>query len=221
MRLPLTIAAVSCFLCGSASTRTAAAQTTPAPTRDSTWGGVTDATAVAALGAAILMPRVFYPSPEVTVGTKARWHVSVLAPVMTYAAFTLVNDQFLKDEIKSLRPGCDDSNLGGPGCETFGGPSSHAFAASAAFGHGVAVFLFDTTKWSDGRANAASAFGNIGLPLILGGITFVGRHRGGFENGGQLVAGGTLGLATGFLLGTTYALMQRPECGYSGAMLCW
>ena len=29
------------------------------------------------------MPRVFYADPEVTVGWKARWHVSVLAPIVT------------------------------------------------------------------------------------------------------------------------------------------
>ena len=111
--------------------RPALAQTAP-PTRDRTWGGVTNALAFAALGTAALMPRIFYPSPEVTVGWKARWHLSVLAPVMTYATLAFVNEVGLKEVVKSDRPGCDDTNRGGPGCTSFGGPSSHGFAAGAA-----------------------------------------------------------------------------------------
>lgn len=217
-KLALLAAAVGLVTFASAD---ASAQVTPPPSRDRTWGGVTDATAVSAIAFGVLMPRIFYPSPEVTVGWKARWHVSVLAPMMTYASFALVNENFLKKEIKSPRPGCDDTNAGGPGCGDFGGPSSHAFVAGATLGHGVGVFLFDTTKWSDGRANAISAVGNIGIPLILGGITVIGRSQGNYESGGQIVAGGGLGLATGFLLGMTYSLMARPECGYSGSLICW
>ncbi|MGZ3424566.1 MAG: hypothetical protein ACXWUG_09565 [Polyangiales bacterium] len=204
-----------------ASAPEASAQVTPPPDRDRTWGGVTDATAAIALGTAVLMPRIFYPEPEVTVGWHARWHVSVLAPVMTLATLSLLNENWLKQQVKSNRPGCDDTNVGVAGCTDYGGPSSHAFAAGSAFGHGLAVFIFDTTKWSNGRANAVSAVGNIAVPLVLGGITIIGRSKGNYENGGQIVAGGTLGLGIGFLTGMTYALMQRPECGFSGSLICW
>lgn len=199
----------------------ASAQVTPQPDRDKTWGGVTDATAAFALGAAIVMPRIFYPEPEVTVGWHARWHVSVLAPVMTYATLTLLNENWFKAQVQSHRPGCDDTNFGTGNCSDYGGPSSHAFAAGSALGHGVAVFLFDTTTWSNGQPNAISAFGNIGVPLILGGITVIGRSKGNYENGGQIVSGGLLGLGVGFLTGSMYALMQKPECGYSGSLICW
>ena len=50
-----------------------------------TWGGVSTLTAAAAFGTALIMPRFFYPAPEVTVGYKGRWHLSQLAPVMTLA----------------------------------------------------------------------------------------------------------------------------------------
>jgi hypothetical protein len=199
---------------------TASAQTAE-PERDSTWGGVTNATAAAAIGVGVLMPRVFYPSTEVTVGFKARWHISVLAPMMTYASFALLNEAALKGEIKSKRPGCDDSNASTHNCSTFGGPSSHAFVAGSTLGHGIAVFLFDTTKWSNGQASAVGGIGHIAVPLILGGITVIGRSAGNYENGGQIVAGAGMGLVTGFLLGTVYATMARPECGYSGSLICW
>ena len=70
-----------------------------------------------------------------------------------------------------------------------------------------------------GHAVGAASF--LAFPLILGGVTMVGRSAGNYESGGQIAAGGVLGLATGFLLGTTYALMARPECGYSGSLICW
>jgi hypothetical protein len=216
-KLALAAAAVSVV---ALSHGTASAQT-PAPDRDKTWGGVTNATAVAAVGIGVLMPRVFYPSSEVTVGWKARWHLSVLAPMMTYATMALINETSLKESVKGMRPGCDDTNFGGPNCTTYGAPSSHAFVAASTLGHGVAVFLFDTTKWSDGRASAIGAIGHIAVPLILGGITIIGRSSGNYETGGQLAAGAGLGLATGFILGAMYSVMARPECGYSGSMICW
>jgi hypothetical protein len=200
----------------------ASAQVAPNPDRDKTWRGVTNVTALAGLGAQLITPRIFYPAPEVTVGWKARWHASQLAPVMTLATITLVNEVFLKDRIAGNRPGCDDSNQGlVQNCQDFGAPSSHSFAAASAFGHGVAVFLVDTMKWSDGRVNGLSVVANIALPLVLGGITLVGRSSGNFESGGQIATGATLGLGFGFLTGLMYAEMARPECGYSGSLFCW
>lgn len=199
----------------------ASAQASPEPERDKTWGGVTNATAAGAIAVGVLMPRVFYPSTEVTVGWKARWHLSVLAPMMTYATMALLNETTLKDGVKGPRPGCDDTNANTPNCSTFGAPSSHAFVAGSTLGHGIAVFLFDTTKWSNGQASAIGGIGHIAVPLILGGITVIGRSQGNYESGGQIGAGAGIGLVTGFLIGTLYSTMARPECGYSGSMICW
>lgn len=200
---------------------TSASAQTPPPSRDSTWGTVSTITAVGALGFEAVMPRFFYSDPEVTVGWKARWHVSALAPVLTLGSLSLFNEFVLKDGFEADRPGCDDSNRGGPNCESFGMPSTHSFAAFSALGHGTAVFLFDTTKWSNGRFNGGSLAAHVGVPFVLGLITAVGRGAGEFESADQILAGGALGLGAGFLTGMTYALMARPECGYTGAMVCW
>ena len=199
----------------------ASAQTTAAPHRSDAWGTATTMTAVGALGTQLFMPRVFYADPEVTVGWKARWHVSALAPVMTLTSLALLNEYGLKDKFEGFRPGCDATNQGGPGCKTYGNLSTHSFAAFSAFGQGTGVFLVDTFKWSDGRFNIGGFAGNVVLPLTLAVITGIGRSSGDYETGGQIVAGGGLGLASGLVTGLVYGLMQRPECGYSGSLVCW
>jgi hypothetical protein len=199
----------------------AGAQTSPAPSRDQNWGTATSVTVGAAGVVELLMPRIFYSDPEATVGWKARWHVSQFAPVMTLTVLALANEYALKGVIKDPRPGCDATNTPGPGCDTYGSPSTHAFGAFAALGHGAAVWLFDMTKWGDGRFNVGSFIGNVFVPLVLAGVTDVGRGAGNFEGGGQIVAGSLAGLGFGFLTGMTYSLMARPECGYTGNLICW
>jgi hypothetical protein len=192
------------------------------PFRSTPWKTVTGVAAVSVGFEQLLMPRIFYPEPEVTVGWKARWHVSVLAPVMTIAAMSLFNEMYFKDAIKAHRPNCTDDNQGlVDGCLDYGGPSTHTFAAASYFGHGLGVFLVDTFKYNDGRVNAFSVIGNIGYPLVAGIVTFVGRGVGNWEKPGENITGALIGLGTGLLLGTMYAEMQRPECGYSGALVCW
>jgi hypothetical protein len=200
---------------------TAGAQVTPPPDRDQTWGAVTTVTMASAGLVELLMPRIFYSDPEVTQGWKARWHVSQLAPVMTLTVLTLVNEYLLKDAIQEPRPGCDDTNAGGPHCDTYGMPSTHAFGSFAALGNGAAVWLFDMTKWSGGRFSAGSFVGNVAVPLVLAGTTAVGRGVGNWETGGQILAGAGIGVAFGFLMGMTYSLMSHPECGYTGSLICW
>jgi len=209
--------AIVCLL---SMARGASAQTA-APERSSGWRTATTITAVGALGTQLLMPRVFYSDPEVTVGWKARWHVSVLAPIMTLTSLALLNEYGLKDGFEGYRPGCDASNQGGPGCQTYGMLSTHSFAAFSGLGQGTAVFLVDTFKWSGGRFNVGSFAGNVFAPLVLATITGIGRSSGNFETGGQIVAGGGIGLASGLVTGAVYALMQRPECGYTGSLVCW
>lgn len=197
-----------------------AAVATTGPSRDSTWNTVTNVTVIAATATSVLMPRIFYSDPEVTVGWKTRWHLSVLAPVMTQMGLTMLNEYQLKDAFKGARPGCGD-NLGSPGCTSYGMMSSHAYAGFAALGHGAAVFLFDTTKYSGGRINGGALAGHVVAPFVLGLITAIGRSAGNWETSGQIIAGGAAGLGLGFLTGMTYSLMQRPACGYSGALICW
>ena len=188
---------------------------------DQTWGTVTSITAAGAMATQLLMPRIFYSDPEVTVGWKARWHVSVLAPVATLTMMSFANEYALKDALKSPRPDCPDDKTDTGKCHTFGGLSTHSVAAFSALGHGVGVFIFDTTKWSGGRINAGSLIGDVVAPFILGVVTGVGRGAGSWESTAQILEGGVGGLAFGFLAGMTYSLMARPECGYTGSMFCW
>ena len=200
----------------------ASAQVGPPPLRDRAWKNVTGVAVIVGGATQLLMPRIFYPEPEVTVGWKARWHISVLAPVMTLTSLALINEYQLKSAVKGFRPNCDDLNQNQvEGCMDYGAPSTHTFAAFSALGHGIGVFLVDTTKWSDGRVNIFSIIGNIGVPLVTSVITYVGRGVGNWEKPSQNFIGGIAGLGTGFLLGMTYAMMQRPECGYTGALFCW
>ncbi len=195
---------------------------TPQPNRDQGWGVATTVTMGTAGAMALLMPRIFYSDPEATVGWKNRWHVSQLAPVMTLAVLTLTNELLVKPAIADPRPGCDSTNVGiGPHCDTYGSPSTHAFGSFAALGQGTAVWLFDMTKWSGGRFNAGSFIGNVAIPLVLAAVTDVGRAAGNWEGGGQIAAGSIAGVAFGFLTGMTYSLMARPECGYTGNIICW
>jgi hypothetical protein len=177
--------------------------------------------AVSSAAFELLMPRVFFSDPEVTAGWKARWHVSAFAPLMTLTTLSLLNEHNLKESFEGKRPGCDDTNVGAPGCTTYGMMSTQTFLAFGALGHGTAVFLVDTLKWSDGRFNGGAFAGEIGVPLVLGVITAAGRGSGNWESGGQVWGSAGIGLATGVLTGLTYALMQRPECGYSGSLICW
>jgi hypothetical protein len=215
------IASISSFLAVTLWLGPASAQTTPTPDRSVPWQTVTSITTVAAMGTQVLMPRVFYAEPETTVGWRARWHVSALAPTMTLTALTLLNEYSLKDTLGSYRPACDQTNQGTTHCTDYESLSSHSFAAFSAFGHGTAVFLIDTTKWSDGRFNAGSLVGDVVVPVILASVTAVGRSAGNWESSGTVVLSSGVGLAFGALTGITYALLQRPGCPYESGLICW
>jgi hypothetical protein len=209
------------------SGRIALAQSAPAmpaaaaaPERSDGWNTATNVLAVSSLAIELLLPRVFYSDPEVTTGWKARWHVSALAPVMTLTALALLNEQSLKGAFAGARPGCDNGQ-GTPGCTSYGFLSTQAFVGGSALGYGAAVFLVDTLRWSDGAVNAGSLIGEIGLPLVLAPITTIGRTAGNWETGGQAWGSATIGLGVGLLMGLLYSTLQRPECGYTGHLICW
>lgn len=189
--------------------------------RSSTWQTVTSITMVAGVATTALMPRIFYSDPEATVGYKARWHISVLAPTLTNVSLAMLNEYALKDAIGSYRPGCDEATQGQGNCQDYGSLSSHAFLAFAALGQGGATFMVDTFKWSGGRFHVGAFLGDVAFPLVFAGVTSIGRAAGNWEEPGTVVLSSTIGLATGALTGMTYALLQRPECGYSGALICW
>lgn len=190
--------------------------------RSEAWDDATTILALSSLGVQLVMPRVFYADPEVTAGWKARWHVSSLAPLMTLAAFTLVNEHHLKPSFASPLPGCDDSNVNDYRCvNKYGMFSSQSLLAFSSLGQGTGVFLGDTLKWSEGRFNAGAFTGEVAVPLVLAIITAVGRTSGNLESGGQVWASAGVGVAVGMGTGLLYSLMQRPECGYTGSLLCW
>jgi hypothetical protein len=192
-----------------------------APERSEGWSTATNVMAISALGVELVFPRIFYSDPEVVVGWKARWHLSVLAPTMTITTLALFNEQVLKKEIGGYRPGCNEDTQGGPGCTTYGMLSTQSFAASAAFGQGLGTFIVDTVKWSGGQFSFGAFTANTAVPGILAVITTAGRGAGNWENAGQAWSSAGIGMLTGLGLGVLYATMQRPECGYTGNLICW
>ena len=221
MRLPSMKLLTGCALT-IALTSTFALDASAADTdRSDGWKTVTSITMVAGVATTVLMPRIFYADPETTAGWKARWHVSVLAPTLANVSLTLLNEYALKDAIGGHRPGCDDTNQKQGPCHDYGSLSSHAFLSFAALGQGTTTFLVDTFKWSDGQFHVGAFVGDVALQLVLAGVTAVGRTAGNWETGGTVVVSSAAGLVTGALTGLTYALMQRPECGYTGSLACW
>lgn len=218
--LLLPASALAVVLCGSEMASAQSAAPAP-PDRSASWNSATKIMALSSAGLVMIMPRVFYSDPEVTAGWKARWHVSVLAPTMTLAAVTLLNEVSLKDSIASFRPGCSADNRGLAGCDSYGMLSSPSFLAGSSLGQGAGIFLVDTLKWSGGRVNGGAFVGDVAAPLILSVLTAVGRGSGNWETGGQVWGSAGLGLGAGLGMGVLYALLQRPECGYSGGMICW
>lgn len=207
--------------------REAAAQTV-GPSRDKNWNIVSNVTMVVGAATVTLMPRIYYNDPEATVGWKGRWHVSVLAPAMTMTALTLMVDLPIRNAIKSPRPGCtiDQTLFPKTSCETFGGPSTQAYASWGATGAGTGIFLVDTLKYSASRFSVPSFLLNVIFPLGLSVLTSVGRavQPGDFvayEGPGQVVAGSLTGFASGLIVGGAYALLQRPACPYGNSIICW
>jgi hypothetical protein len=171
----------------------------------------------------VLMPRLYLSDSEVTVGWKARFHGSVFASTMSLVGLALLNEYALHPQITSYRPGCGPSNVGVPGCTTFGMPSSHAFVAFSALGHGTAVFLVDSWKWSDSHYHPGAIAGDVGLPLVASVLTFAGRVAGtpSQEHLDQVAVGAAVGLGFGLLAGGAYSYFQRAECGYGAGVICW
>jgi len=238
IREKIILACLGAAVAATLAPKEAAAQAVPAiAPHDTTWGTVSDVSLGIGAGTVFLMPRVYYSDPESTVGWKGRWHFSMLAPSMTMAAATFLVDGPIRNALQSPRPGCTvDQTLVAntdSGCETFGGPSTHAFASWGATGVGTGIFLVDTIKFSKGRFNVGSFIGNVGVPLIASVMTSVGRgiESGAtdsfgtttvaFENPGQVAAGAVTGFFSGLIVGGAYALLQRPSCPYGNAIFCW
>jgi hypothetical protein len=208
---------------------TANAQIPPVVGRDPNWETVSNVSLGIGVGVVSLMPRVYYSSPDATVGWKARYHVSMLAPAMTLTGLTLLVDGPIRSEFQRPKQGCSVEDtlaqLPGSGCESFGGPSTHAFASWGATGAGLGTFLVDTLKYSDGHFSAPSFVGNVGVPIAASIMTSVSRSADGSglgpESTEQVLAGALPGFAVGALLGAGYALLQEPDCGYGNYLFCW
>ncbi len=238
IREKIILASFGAALAAALAPAEASAQAVPAiAPRDETWGTVSHVSLGVGAGTVFLMPRVYYADPESTTGWKGRWHFSTLAPSMTMVAATFLIDGPIRRAFEAPRPGCSvDQTLVAntdSGCETFGGPSTHAFAAWGATGMGTGIFLVDTIRYSKGRFHAGSFIGNIAVPLVAAVMTSVGRgvESGGtdefgtatlpFESSQQIVAGTFAGFFSGLIVGGAYALLQRPSCGYGNAIFCW
>ena len=213
--------------------REAAAQTvTPIVQRNATWGTASSVTMIVNAGLVTLMPRIYYNDPEATVGWKARWHISMLAPALAMTGLTLFVDGPIHSAIQQPRPGCtmDETAaaLPGQGCTSYGMPSTQSFAAFGATGVGTSIFIVDTLKYSNGKFNVGSFIGNVGVPLVLSVFTAAARSvaPGGppvypDETVPQIAIGAATGFVSGALLGLAYSFMQRPNCGYGGNIVCW
>lgn len=218
-------------LCLALGDGTAQAQTPTPPIaeRDSAWNAVSTVTMVISVASVSLMPRVYYSSPDSTVGWKARWHLSALAAIGTMTAATWLIDGPIRSAIESPRDGCNEdqtsASLPGSGCESWGSPSTHAFASWGATGYGFVVFMVDTLYYSDGEFNFPSLLGNVLVPFSAAMVSSIARSADGSgigpESTGQVFAGAIPGLLTGALLGVMYSLMQEPDCGYGGYLVCW
>jgi hypothetical protein len=211
--------------------REAAAQVVaPIAPRDPTWTTLSNVTMVIGVSVVTLMPRIYYNDPEATVGWKARWHFSVLAPALAMTAFTFLVDGPIRGAIQTPRPGCTADQtaqaLMGSECTTYSMPSTQSFAAWGATGAGTAIFLVDTFKYSNARFHAGGFVGNVAVPLVLSVLTSVGRGVASSPNNPaedvpSVVVGSLTGFATGALLGIGYSFLQRPNCGYGNCVICW
>jgi hypothetical protein len=219
------IAALSLLAPGEA----AAQAVPPAAQRDAGWGAVSDVSLAISAVSLALTPRVYYSDPISTVGWKGRYHVSILAPMMTMVAMSWLFDQPLKSAFQDPRPGCtlEQTNAQMSGCESFGLVSTHGMATASFAGVGLGVWLIDTFKYSDGRVHPANLIGNVVLPLSA---TVVGSVARGFENDGtvrgfekpeQILAGAIPGFVIGTITGLVYSSLQRPSCPYGDSLFCW
>jgi len=202
----------------------------PSAERDEGWETASTISMLVGVGTVSLMPRIYFNDPEATVGWKARWHISVLAPVMTMTAVTLLVDGPIHSIGEGTRPGCTveetESGFNGSNCESYGMPSTHSVAAWGAFGAGTGIWVADTFVHSDSEFHAGSFIGNVIVPLAAGVMTSVGRgiETGdslAFEDPAQIGVGVAVGVISGFLTGIAYALLQEPNCGYGNSLVCW
>jgi hypothetical protein len=207
-----------------------AAAVPPAAERNTDWEIVSTISMVIGVATPSLMPRVYYSDPEATVGWKARWHVSVLAPIFTLTASTLLIDIPLHNLIEGTRPGCSveetEAGFDGSNCESYAMPSSHAFAAWSAFGAGTGIWVADTFIHSDDKFNAGSFIGNVAVPLTAAIMTTVARGVGPgtaepYETPEQLLVGFGAGTLIGFGIGIAYGILAVPNCGYGDDVICW
>jgi hypothetical protein len=222
-KAPISVAVLLCTASALAGSHASAQGMPPAapPARSDGWNTATNLLAGSSVALVALLPRVFLSDPEVTSGWKARWHLSALAPAMTLTTLALFNEQVLKSTFSGSLPGCSSDNQGQPGCTSYGFLSTQSFAAAAALGQGAGTFLVDTLRWSGGSINAGSLIGDVAVPLVLAPITIIGRTEGNWESGGQAWGSAAIGLGVGLAVGFLYASLQRPECGYTGNLICW
>ena len=195
---------------------------TPPPSRSDGWNQATNILAFTSVATQVLMPRVFFSDPEVTAGWKARWHVSVLAPAMTLTALAFFNEVQLKNSIGGAQPGCGtartrEGRAARPTASCPRSPSSPARLsdrASASFWSTPSSGA--TAKSTRAPSSAKSGYRSSWRPSPPS----VGRRATG-KTAGNLGEAQPSGSLQGWGLGLLYASLQRPECGYTGNLICW
>ena len=112
--------------CATVAEGVAHAQIPPIAERDPNWDAISSVSMVIGVTTVSLMPRVYYSSPDSTVGWKARWHFSQFAPVLAMTAASVLVEVPIRDAIQSPKVGCTVdqtlAQLEESGCETWGGP---------------------------------------------------------------------------------------------------
>lgn len=147
---------------------------------------------------------------------------------MTLVASTLFVDQKVKGLVQSARPGCNSIRVevAGPGsnCETYGGPSTLAFAAWGTLGTGLGMYIVDSSMYGKNGIALGPFIGHVAIPLLSAVMVSTGRGIDDaglpFESTSQIGVGALSGLALGMTLGVSYALFVPPTCP-KGALFCW
>ena len=189
--------------------------------RSAPWQTATTITAVAAMGSQVLMPRVFFSDPNVTVGWKARWHVSVLAPAMTLTALAFLNESAVKGGSRLLSPGVQREQRGDrklsrlrlpllPGVRSLVG----VCARDGGLRDRHAEVERRPTERGGVRGRCGAASRSCRADRRRSGGGKLGRPRSGssFERGGPGVRSRH---------GDRVSLLARPECPYGSGLICW
>lgn len=225
------LVALVCVLGAMGMSPAASAQSSwvdPIVGRDENWATVSQVSLAIGVTSLLVTPRVVSWPASKTGRSKASWRASFTVPATTLMAATFVVDNPVKGLVRSTRPGCTGIRVEvtGPGsnCETYGGPSTPAFAAWGTLGTGLGMFIVDSNLYGKNGVAPGAFVGQVAIPLLSAVVVSAGRATNGlgmpFETRSQVFVGALSGLAVGMTLGMGYALVVPPACPMQ-ALICW